>query len=176
MRLQPLPFAALTVLALAACDGTTPTDPQPDLALHVTDEGASILSGEISSPSGAGRRVVTAHVVQTPSGVVNGSYRIEFTASGIFFEVTPSCLVTEGNTAWVAGHITSSNSPLIQIGSVSYFWTIDGGKAEPGVAASPDQISTARFNDRLGQDVEFCTLKLLGLPALAGLEGDLRVK
>lgn len=176
MRNSPVLIVA-AALAVASCGAATPVAPSAVAGSAVAASsagGASVLHGDFSTPSGAGRRVVTLHAVQTPSGVVNGGYRIDFTATNVFIEVTATCLVTEGNTAWVGGTISATNSPAIVVGSVSYFYAIDNGKVNDGL--SPDVVSTARINDAQGRDIEFCTLKLLQLPRLVGLEGDVSVK
>ena len=165
-------------LVLVACDGATRvTEPRAGKmsvagSAASADGGASIVHGDFSTPSGTGLRAVTLHAVQTPSGQVNGGYRVELTATGIFFEVVATCVVTDGNTGWVAGIISATNSPAIRVGTVSYFYMIDNGKGTP----TPDVVSTARFNDLAGRDVEFCTTRPVALPVLSGLEGDIRVK
>ncbi len=181
MRRVGVGMTLLSMLVLAGCQGADVAGPEP--TLHLSQESDSLggdddkgsVRGEISSPSGTGRRVVTIQARQKRNGEVRGGYRIELTASGVFFEVTASCVVTVGNVAWVGGHISATNSTAIQIGSVSYFYLIDNGKKRRHQPTA-DVISTARINDQEGRDLEFCTTRPLQLPALTGLEGDIRVK
>jgi hypothetical protein len=151
----------------------------PDV--HLDQVQASSIStpdaavrGVISSPAGTGRRVVRIRTFTDAQGNVSGGYRIEFTSTGAYFEVGATCMVARGNTSWVGGLITRTNVDAVRVGSVSYFYLIDNGKADDG-QLSPDVISTARFNDLDGRDTEFCTLLPLQLPPVANLQGDIRV-
>jgi hypothetical protein len=178
-RLSALVMAACT---LVACDQPAPTQALAINTAALTNEthdastGAIVVRGEVSTPSGAGRRVVTIDAMQNPSGKVSGTYRIDFTATGVFFVVKVSCISAIGNTAFIGGHFVESNSAAIQIGSVSYFFVTDNGKPDPVHPFVADEISTARINDRLGQDEEFCELQPLLLTKLTGLEGDISVR
>lgn len=182
MRRVGVGMALVGMLALGGCQSGDVAGPEPTAQMNLDQRGDSLggagpasVRGEISSPSGTGRRVVWIRAEQKANGEVKGSYRIELTASGTFFEVKASCVVTEGNVAWVGGHISATNSAAIQIGSVSYFYLIDNGKTRRG-QPTQDVISSARINDQAGRDIEFCTTRPLQLPALTGLLGDVQVK
>jgi len=183
MRRVGVGVALAGLLGLGGCQSGDVAGPeqmlQPSLEVGKDTLGVDLdkgwVRGEISSPSGTGRRVVWIRVQQKQNGEVKGSYRIELTSSGVFFEVKASCVAIDGNVAWVGGHISATNSTAIQIGSVSYFYLIDNGKKRRG-QPTDDIISSARINDQAGRDVEFCTTRPLQLPALTGLLGDVQVK
>ncbi len=170
------------VAALAACDRSTATQAlNPDAddvfgAVHDASTGAVVVRGEASTPSGTGRRILTVDALQNPGGHVTGSYRVDLTASGLFFVVDVSCITADGNTAFVGGHIAESNSAAILIGSVSYFFVTDNGKPHPQQPFTPDELSTARINDAEPRLVEFCETQPRQLPLLAGYEGDIMVR
>ena len=172
---QPL-LAGVFALVVSACGAEVTTAPNDALQLNVVDgNGTSRLRGKVWTPSGTGRRIVTVDAQQNPEGHVKGFYRIDLTAAGVFFKVAATCVATEGNTAWVAGIISETNSAVITVGTVSYFYAIDSAWPGEGAGAGPDVISASRINDAAGEDLAFCTDRPLLLPRLAGVEGDLRV-
>lgn len=175
-------FVGIGVALLAisgACDRSSPVgvtaEPSSDANVLTSQAGgASVVHANVSSPSGAGRRILTLHAVQTPSGEVNGGYRIDLTASGLFIEVQATCVTVDGNTGWVGGVITATNSAAIAVGSTSYFHLVDNGKVAEG--PTPDVISTASFNDGVGNELIYCAQRFLNRPLITGLEGDLWVR
>lgn len=182
MKRSPLLALSLLLVSLVACDSapTSPPNGSVTSLLHsrasTAASGAIVVRGEVSTPSGNGRRILTIDALQTPSGNVKGSYRVDITASGLFFEVEVSCVAGEGNTAWIGGIISATNSAAIRVGSVSYFYIRDNGSPHPVKAFEADVMSTARINDAVGQDLAFCATRPLALPTLGGLEGDISVR
>jgi len=175
--------AALTavVASLVACDAPAPTSiqdaPSPRPTMQLTGElGAAVVQGQVSTPSGAGLRTVTVFAMQSASGQATGSYRVEFSATGLYFVTTVSCVDIVGNRAFIAGHITETNIPVVRLGTVSYFYVSDNGKPHPVDQVPADVMSTAKFNDPLGEDVVFCTQHPLSLPVLSGLTGDIDIR
>jgi hypothetical protein len=81
-------------------------------------------------------------------------------------------MTVEGNTAWVAGHISDTNAGFVTVGTVSYFYAIDNGE---GGNAPADVISTARINDVAGEDQLFCADKPLLLPSFPIEQGNVQV-
>lgn len=172
---------SLASLVLAAC-GSEPTGVIATPEVHLDQGQTSSIStpnvavrGVISSPFGTGQRVVRIRTSSDAQGNVSGGYRIDLTGTGAWFEVDATCVGAQGNTAWVGGRIAATNAAAIVVGSISYFYLIDNGRTGDGQPAV-DVISTARINDAAGRDVEFCTQRPLLLPAIAGLQGDIRVK
>lgn len=171
----PRSFAMLSALAvLAACDseynGIADIDPHPSFA-SLGAPGSVTGSGHI--PFGSGQRVLTFHAQDGGNGAASGSYRVNLTAPGLFFEVDVTCVSLVANTAWVAGQISATNAPFIQVGSVSYFYAIDNGE---GAGAAPDIVSTARINDVAGEDTRFCTERPLLLPSFPIEQGNVQVR
>ncbi len=159
MRTLPSPLVALT-LATAACDAafTSPQDAPPIQA--AVGSGRSVTGSGHTILANGDQRNFTFHAKIHPDGSVSGSYRLALHSIDAWFTVDVSCLVFDGNTAWVAGHISDTNVPnLIRVGSVSYFYAIDGGEG----AGTIDKVSRARTNDALGQDAVFCATKPLAL-------------
>ena len=181
MRITRQAAFTAALASLAACSGHEPTaipavtSSRPSMQL-TGELGAVVVRGQIITPSGAGSRILTVDAMQTPSGEVHGSYRVDLTATGQFFEVAVSCVSVIGNTAWVAGHFTASNIPVIQLGSVSYFYVTDNGKPHPVDVVPADEMSIARINDALGRDVEFCTNNPKLLPLVTGVTGDIDIR
>jgi len=173
MRIHRRASVLATALALAACD--LPTGEQ-----HVTaplfNQGAGqehAVTGSGHVPSGDGLREFTFHAVRNVDGAARGSYKIEFTATGLFVLVDVTCLSVVGNTGWVGGRIVDSNIPVVRIGTVSYFYAIDNGE---GAGAAPDRVSVARLNDVDGEDIRFCTDRPLLLPAFDVQSGNAQVR
>jgi hypothetical protein len=175
--------AAVTAVfcSLVACDAHEPTAIPRAVAanpgMQLTGElGAAVVQGQVSTPSGAGRRIVTVFAAQSASGQATGSYRVEFTATGLYWVTTVSCVSIDEKTAWVAGHITETNIPTLILGRVSYFYVTDNGKPHPVNEVPADVISTAKINDPLGEDVVFCTDHPRSLVTLNGLTGDIDIR
>ena len=181
MRVTRQAALIASLVLLAACDAHEPTAISPAASLRpsmqLTGElGAFVVKGEVSTPSGTQFRIVTIDAIQTPRGEVQGSYRVEFSNTGLYWVTTVSCVSVVGNTAWVAGHITETNIPTLILGRVSYFYVTDNGKPHPVDVVPADVISTAKINDPLGQDVVFCTQRPTILAPLAGLTGDIDIR
>ena len=181
MRITRQATLAIVLVTLAACDTTEPTAISSARStlpgIQLTGElGAAVVQGEVSTPSGTQRRIVTVQAVQSASGEASGSYRVEFSATGLYWVTTVSCVSIEGNTAFVAGHITETNIPTLILGRVSYFYVTDNGKPHPVNEVPADVISTAKINDPLGEDNVFCTLHPRSLPVLTGLTGDIDIR
>jgi hypothetical protein len=176
---------ARTALALTACAAVgalgcgTPdvaTAPHGARAAALSQSGAPRhhVTGSGHTPVGMTEdlREFTFHAVEHPDGTVSGSYRVERTDTGVFFTVDVRCMTVVGNTAWVAGRITETNSPAIRVGTVSYFWAVDGGEG----AGAQDIVSIARINDRDEAEAEFCTTLPKLLPPLAVEMGNVQIR
>jgi len=118
-------------------------------------------------------REFTFHAVESPDGSVGGSYKVERTDTGIFFTVDVTCMTVVGDTGWVAGIISETNSPAVRVGTVSYFWAVDNGE---GGNASSDVVCTARINDRLASANEFCTERPRILPPNLVQFGNVQIR
>lgn len=173
MNVRRLMGSTLVLASLGACEGdpTAPPDSGPDFDIAASPTRGVTGSGHIAFASGL--REFTFHAVQRPDGTVGGSYKIELTSLDLFFTVDVSCLAIEGNTAWVAGHISDTNASFVQVGSVSYFYAIDNGE---GAGAPADVVSTARINDVAGEDVLFCTDRPLLLPSFPIEQGNVQIR
>ena len=170
MRVLRVGVVALAAV-LAACERIqeSPTGP---VSLSSSASGPAVTgSGHV--PSGAGLREFTFHAKQKPDGSVSGSYKIEFTATGLFLQVDVTCVAVEGNTGWVGGRIVESNIAAVIIGSVSYFYAIDNGE---GQGSPPDRVSSARINDVDGEDLRFCAERPLLLPSFNITNGNVQVR
>ena len=177
MRVLGLMCCLTLVAALACGDLTTSPDPFAKTALLAAadsddsdeDDLEVELEGQTFAAAAGGLRVLTIDA-ESEDGSAEGTYRVELTGPGLFFEVQVSCMVAEGNIAWVAGHISASNAGFIQIGSVSYFYAIDNGEDEA------DVVSTARINDIEGEDELFCRDRPRALPEQTQDGGDLELE
>jgi hypothetical protein len=159
-------------LALWSCESPTAVPPVTGPQLDLHPAGGHAVTGSGHVPSGGGQRLFTFHARDRGDGTVKGSYRIKFTATGLFVSVDVTCVAVVGNTGWVGGRIADSNIPGVRIGTVSYFYAIDNGE---GAGASPDRVSSARLNDVDGEDIRFCTERPLLLPSFDIQEGNVQV-
>ncbi len=161
------------VALISAC-GEEPTAPRvsatPSFATHASLPHAT-GSGHVDF--GSGLREFTFHAKDQGDGTAGGSYKVELTSLGLFFEVDVTCMATEGNTAWIAGVISDTNAGFVQVGSVSYFYAIDNGE---GSDAAADIVSTARINDVEGEDLRFCEDRILLLPSFPIQYGNVQVR
>ena len=176
-----------TVLLLGVACGDMDPDDAPgetgtvEAALQLDDHDghkhgrrrASVAVGRGFIELDNGNREFSFRAVRRPNGKTRGKYTIRLTGPDLFFTVQVSCLAVEGNTAWVGGHIIESNADFVEIGSVSYFYAIDNGR---GPHAPPDIVSTARFNDELGQDLVFCENRDLFLEPFEIDGGRVRIR
>ena len=175
MRILRLITGCLVLTFFAGCGAETTA--APELAIGASgggEGGARLATGSGHVPQGSGLREFTFHAKGTgEGGIARGSYKVELTSSGLFFEVEVSCMAVEGNTAWIAGHISDTNASVIQVGSVSYFYAIDNGE---GAGAPADVVSTARINDIDGEDQVFCNERPLLLASFAIDQGNVQIR
>jgi hypothetical protein len=172
MNVHRLPALCVALLSMAACESevTAPSETLP--ASYGISQAPRIASGSGHVPFASGLREFTFHAVQAPDGTVQGSYKIELTSLGLYFTVDVSCMAIEGNTAWVAGHISDTNAGFIQVGTVSYFYAIDNGEG----ADATDVVSTARINDIAGEDQLFCADRPLLLDSFPIEQGNVQIR
>jgi hypothetical protein len=164
------------VLVAAACD--QPVEPVQPLGLART---ASLEDhGVVQSASGGAHRltggepfILSFQANKRADGSVTGTYHVDVMALGATVDVNVTCMSVVGNIAWVAGIIEKSDSPLVRVGTVSYFYAIDNGE---GTADAADQISALRLNDLAGEDQVFCNLRPLLLSRRAIDFGNIQVR
>jgi hypothetical protein len=152
-------------------------------ALDIEPQASAIPAPVVASATGSGHfaqggelRTFTFAAVGRADGSASGEYHVTIHAIDAFFHATVTCMRARGDTAWVAGVIDRTNHPVIQAGTVTYFWTVDGGE-DPDAT---DIVSVARINDALGQDQVFCGLTpdedFSGLPGRAVEKGNVQVR
>lgn len=136
--------------------------------LSATGSGHTLAGGQ--------PRTFAFSAISHGDGRASGKYEIVIHAIQAYLMVDVTCMRVQGNKAWVAGIIRKSNHPAIVEGSVSYFWTTDGGEGPNAV----DVVSTARINDPVGEDQRFCTLMpdeaTSGLPGNVVVRGNVQVR
>jgi hypothetical protein len=156
-----------------ALDSTVAPD---GLVAYNTSAAPPSATGSGHTLAGGAPRTFAFSAVSRADGSAAGNYEIVIHAIGAFFMVDVTCMRVLGNKAWVAGIIRKSNNPAVREGTVSYFWTIDGGEGPTAV----DIVSTARINDPLGEDQRFCSLMpdeaTSGLPGNVVLRGNVQVR
>ena len=174
MKLHRLFSMCAAVLVCAACteDPTGSATPALTTSFAPSTE-ARLASGSGHVPFGSGLREFTFHAKDNGDGTATGGYKIELTALGLFFEVDVTCMAIEGNTAWVAGHISATNAGFVEVGTVSYFYATDNGE---GAGAPVDVVSTARINDVAGEDIEFCADRPLLLQSFPIEQGNVQIR
>ena len=164
-----------SVTLLAACEaGTDPTAPSAAPAAAVTAAPTS-ATGSGHYFSGGEMRTFAFSAVEHRDGSASGQFEIVIHAIDRHIQASVTCVRVRNDTAWVAGVVTKTNHPAVIVGRVSYFWAVDGGEG----AGAEDKVSTARINDRVGEDARFCALmpdeQFSGLPGNVVLRGNVQV-
>lgn len=183
MPLGRTTLAAMLTLVASSCEspaGPVATAAVPEMAAALLGEPgsgvAASLTGSGHYTSGGELRTLSVSAVRRADGSVAGEYHVTIHAIDSFLHVGVTCLSVRNDTAWVAGVIESTNHPAIVEGTVSYFWAVDGGEG----AGSMDVVSTARINDRPGEDQRFCSLMpdedFSGLPGNVVEHGTVQVR
>lgn len=175
---------ALACLALLGCDpGDDVLRPSAEGPGLEPDGAALPAAGVVASATGSGHytsggelRTLGFSAVRRADGSVSGQYQVVIHAIDRSFHVGVTCLSVRNDTAWIAGIIERTDHPVIREGTVSYFWVADGGEG-PGAV---DKVSTARINDRPGEDQRFCSLMpdeaFSGLPGNVVEHGNVQVR
>jgi hypothetical protein len=166
---------ASALALLGGCDASSVTE-----ALNQNGPPLYSVAGPIvESATGSGHytagdqiRTFAFSAVKGTDGSVNGEYHINVHASDLFFHVTVTCMDVVGNSAWVAGIIDKASGPPVIEGTVSYFYTTDGGEGSDAV----DIVSVARINDRPESAQEFCTQHPTVLPPRVVEKGNVQVR
>lgn len=174
MTLERVFTLTLVALALTACTETTdPLEPEagpPGPVLDLTSELHRVVgSGHVESS--AGLREFTFHAAERPGDAVGGSFKVVL-PNGLFFEADVTCLAVDGATGWVGGVVRDTNAGVVQVGSTSMFYAVDGGEG----AGAGDVVSLAAFNQPGGADLGFCQDRPLELPPLQVTGGNVQVR
>ena len=171
-------FSCLAVAALVGCDAASdPAGTGPGLEPDGTVAGVSAsATGSGHYMSGGELRTLGFSAVRHADGSASGEFEVVIHAADAYFHVGVTCLSVRNDTAWIAGVIDRTNHPVIRPGTVSYFWTTDGGEGPDAV----DKVSTARINDGVGEDQRFCTIMpdeaFSRLPGNVVLNGNVQVR
>jgi hypothetical protein len=175
-----LRFAVVTAaVTLIGCEAATRPTPSSGAALAGVAFNRS-GNGVVASATGSAHRiradelwVLAFNAVKRADGTTTGEARIDRKDLGISWNLEVTCLTVEGNTAWIGGIIRNARGPIIQEGTVSYFYVVDNGE---GADAPPDVASAVRINDLAGRDQEFCNLRPLALPPSPIAHGNIQVR
>lgn len=177
---RPRPILCVLALSLlAACDSpAAPAGDAPAAAASAVATPAGVVASATGSghyTSGGELRTLAFSATRRADGSASGQYEVVIHAADAYFHVGVTCLSVRNDTAWIAGTITGTNHPVIRTGTVSYFWAVDGGEGPDAV----DVVSTARINDRPGEDQRFCSLMpdeaFSGLPGHVVEHGNVQV-
>jgi hypothetical protein len=174
-------LAVATFVLAAGCESSSePIAPSSALESAANIVPASAVAATATGSghymSGGELRTFAFSAVGREDGSASGQYEIVIHAIDRFLHVDVTCMVVRNDTAWVAGIIDRTNHPAIIEGSVSYFWAVDNGEG----AGVVEKVSTARINDRVGEDQRFCSLTpdeaFSGLPGNVILHGNVQVQ
>lgn len=155
--MKKLPRAALTLvfaISFAGCESSTIVEPDMDPSF------ARSGSAPVQSVSGGGTVDVTAgrstyafHASINGAGAVKGKFELHFSSSPTQVHGDVTCLVIDGNQAWLGGVITRSNDEgAFGVGGEIVWSAEDNGE---GKNADPDRVS-AFFG---GLDADVCLTK-----------------
>jgi hypothetical protein len=177
MRRSALFFCTFAAALSSACDGPV-THPL------ATSAGSSMNeAGVVQSAGGGAHRwtggqpfILSFEANKRADGTVTGRYHVDFKVLSARFDVVVTCLSVVGNRAWVGGIIEKTDSPLVQVGTSSYFWVIDRGEGANGGIAPPDIISALILNDVPNAELQFCADRPVALPSRPIDDGNIRVR
>lgn len=175
--------------ALAALVGLAACQDAPTRVTGPVDTQLARQAGSqkvVASATGSGHRVrngrpltFTFNAVRKADGTAEGRYYLDFQDLGPALDhqrlkvtVDVTCMSVSGNRAFVAGIITEVDGPIVQEGTVSYFYVTDNGEG----AGAPDEISALRLNDVAGEDEVFCTQQPVLLPSVPIERGNAQVR
>ena len=165
-------FAAAALCVACADDGTGP-DPLP---LQTAEQSAGPV---VAIANGSGHRVRSDRLLTFAftarlhaDGSADGNYHVDFQNLGVSFDVDVTCMSVDGNRAWIGGIIRNVVGPIVQEGTVSYFYVTDNGEGADAV----DGISGVRVNDAAGEDQLFCDQQLTLLTEVPIERGNAQVK
>lgn len=173
--------SALVALGVLAGCQDSPTDPQASPTV-LARQGADAV---VASATGSAHRVrndrllvYTFSARQKADGSADGTYHVDFqdllpgeAQLRVRFDVDVTCMSTAGNRAWVAGIISHVDGPIVQEGTVSYFYVTDNGEGE-----AVDEVSAVRVNDVAGEDQVFCNEQPTALESVPIEKGNAQVR
>jgi hypothetical protein len=172
--------SGLVVLFTLACTDSTTSPDSRSMALGGPTANSA---GVIASASGSAHRirplpdgelwVLSFNANKRADGTVTGYAHIDRKDLNVAWDVEVTCLEVVGNTAWIGGIIRNARGGVPQNGTISYFYVIDHGE---GDNASLDRASAVRLNDIDGEDLRFCSLRPLLLPASDIAHGNVQVR
>lgn len=132
-----------TAAVLAACGSATePRLLASDPLLKSDNAPAHLVSGGGTVDVTLGRSTYAFHASMNGAGAVSGSFELHFTSVDANVHGTITCLVVDGNTAWLGGVTTrSSDESLVPVGREFDWVAQDNGE---GANAAADRISGFR--------------------------------
>jgi hypothetical protein len=141
------------------------------------------ISSVVESAAGSAHRirplpdgelwVLTFSAQKQADGTVTGNAHVDRKDLDAAWDIEVTCLSVVGNTAWIGGIARNARGTVVRDGTVSYFYVIDRGEGESDPA---DLASAVRINDRAGEDLAFCALRPLLLPATEIAHGNVQVR
>lgn len=181
--MRRLSYALAALVGLSACQDT-PTGAVDAADTHLARQGGS--QTVVASATGSGHRVrngrpltFTFNAVRRADGSAEGRYYLDWQDLGPALDhqrlqvtVDVTCMSVSGNRAFIAGIITEVDGPIVQEGTVSYFYVTDNGEGSDAV----DEISALRLNDVAGEDEVFCTQQPVQLPSVPIERGNAQVR
>ncbi len=144
----------ILILVLIGCEENTVNPDVNDNDNLRLDKVTESATGSGHIVSGGELRVFTHNARNKSNGPVNGHFNLNRHDAGIHIGGSVICLNVDGNTAYFAGVIETSNSEITAFdpGSFVVWSTIDNGE---GSGNDPDQISFVFGNAGFTQaDVE----------------------
>ena len=171
--------AMLSLAVLAACeDAPTAPDAPPTVTAHQGSRVVASATGSAHRERNGRLLVYTFTAQQKADGSATGTYHVDFQdllpgepELRVRFDVDVTCMSTVGNRAFVAGIISNVDGPIVQEGTVSYFFVTDHGEGD-----AVDEISAVRINDVAGEDQVFCDEQPTLLDTVVIEKGNVQVR
>ena len=140
--------------SFAGCESGTFVEPNMDPSFAKSGNApVQRISGGGTVDVTAGRSTYTFHASINGAGDVKGKFELHFSSSPVDVHGDVTCLVIDGNQAWLGGVITRSNTEgAFGVGGEIVWRAEDNGE---GKNADPDRV-TSFFG---GFNADFCLTK-----------------
>jgi len=149
MNMRRVALGLTVLLAASACAGSGDSvaglDASLGLEANSSGTAAAFVTGsaQFSDPARGGWRTFSINAKVMPDGSVDGTWQIRVHLGpngGAKLRGRVTCMVIEGNRAWLAGIVEKAIGP--HEGKAYGFKVVDNGE---GQHAMPDQFSSRRF-------------------------------
>lgn len=140
-RTRILAAASLAAFLLQGCDAPATAPAHQDVELTASvNAPVHRASGGGTVDTDFGRSDYAWHASIDGAGNVSGQFELHFTSTDANIHGDVTCLVVDGNRAWLGGVVTRTSDPSLVADGQNFVWrAVDNGE---GANAAPDQVSS----------------------------------